>query len=72
GGFWKFKRENGLSLRKGLAEAWISPKLEPWAKDLQAMHGIEKLNFTDSEGQGTEVALPDSEEVIYVTPLPDE
>ncbi|MGD9380960.1 MAG: valine--tRNA ligase [Candidatus Thorarchaeota archaeon] len=72
GGFWKFKRENGLSLRKGLSEAWISPDLKPWARDLQAMHGIEKLNFSDSKGQGIEVTLPDSEEVIYVTPLPEE
>ncbi|MFW9886177.1 MAG: valine--tRNA ligase [Candidatus Thorarchaeota archaeon] len=72
GGFWKFKRENGLSLRKGLAEAWISPNLEPWARDLQAMHGIENLHFTDPKGQGTEVTLPESGEVIYITPLPDE
>ncbi|MFW9846059.1 MAG: class I tRNA ligase family protein, partial [Candidatus Thorarchaeota archaeon] len=72
GGFWKFKRENGLSLRKGLSEAWVSPDLKPWVKDLQAMHGIEKLNFTDTKGRGIAVTLPESEEVIYVEAFPVE
>jgi len=66
-GFWKFKRENGLSLRQGLPEAWISPELRPWAKDLQAMHGIETLNFGDPKDEAVEeVLLPESEDVIHI------
>ncbi|TXT57058.1 MAG: Valine--tRNA ligase [Candidatus Thorarchaeota archaeon] len=68
-GFWKFKRENNLSLRQGLPEAWVAPELMPWAKDLQAMHGIEKLNFTKPEKKGiVEVSLSESDEVIFVLP----
>ncbi len=71
GGFWKFKRENGLSLRQGLPAAVISEKLEPWAKDLQAMHGIEKIEFgTPDDDDYIQVQLPESEEVIYVRPPP--
>ncbi len=65
--FWKFKKDNGLSLRVGLPEAYISKDLKPWGKDLQAMHGIEKLHFGIPKGKRfVEVALPDSEEVIHV------
>ena len=47
----------------------ISEKMKPWAKDLQAMHGIEKLEFGTPSGDGfVEVQLPESEEVIYVRP----
>ncbi len=68
-GFWKFKRDNNLSLRQGIPEACISGKLKPWARDLQAMHGIEKLRFTKPKGSGfVEVSLPESSEVIYVRP----
>ncbi len=67
GGFWKFKRENGLSLRQGLPEAWIAKELEPWAKDLQAMHGIESLNFGEPKDEGlVKLTLPESEDVIFV------
>ncbi|MFX1603859.1 MAG: hypothetical protein ACFFCK_10270, partial [Promethearchaeota archaeon] len=67
GGFWKFKRENGLSLRQGLPEAWISRNLEPWAKDLQAMHGIGKLNFGEPKEEGlVKVTLQESEDVIFI------
>lgn len=66
-GFWKFKRENGISLRTGLPEAYVSEELKPWIKDLQAMHGIEKINFGVSKDKGLiEVSLPESEEVIYI------
>jgi valyl-tRNA synthetase len=68
-GFWKFKRDNNLSLRQGIPEACISGKLKPWAKDLQAMHGIGKLRFTKPKGSGfVEVSLPESSEVIHVRP----
>ncbi|TFG06974.1 hypothetical protein EU522_01130, partial [Candidatus Thorarchaeota archaeon] len=67
GGFWKYKRENNMSLRHGLAEAWISEELKPWARDLQAMHGIEKINFSKPEDEDAiEVQLPESEDVIFV------
>ncbi len=66
-GFWKFKRENDLSLRAGLPEAYVSKDLEPWASDLQAMHGIEKLNFGIPKSKDfEEVQLPESEEVIFI------
>ena len=68
-GFWKFKRENGLSLRQGLPEACISEDLKPWGKDLQAMHGIEKLIFSKPKTDDfVEVQLPESDEVIYIKP----
>ncbi len=68
-GFWKFKREIGQSLRVGLPEACVSKELEPWGKDLQAMHGIEVLNFAKPETDGfVEVILPESEDVIYILP----
>jgi len=66
-GFWKFKREIGQSLREGLPEASVSKELEPWGKDLQAMHGIEVLHFAKPETDGfVEVVLPESEDVIYI------
>ncbi|MFW9891687.1 MAG: valine--tRNA ligase [Candidatus Thorarchaeota archaeon] len=72
-GFWKFKRETGLSLRQGLAEAYLSEDLKPWMKDLQAMHGIEKLGFgKPDDDRFVEVTLPESENVIYVLPLVEE
>ncbi|MHA1652500.1 MAG: valine--tRNA ligase [Candidatus Thorarchaeota archaeon] len=43
--FWRFKRENNISLRQGLPEAYIPESLRPWEADLKAMHGIEKLGF---------------------------
>ncbi|MHA1577300.1 MAG: valine--tRNA ligase [Candidatus Thorarchaeota archaeon] len=68
-GFWKFKREIGQSLREGLPEACVSKELEPWGKDLQAMHGIKVLHFAKPETDGfVEVILPESEDVIYVLP----
>ncbi|MBD3405411.1 MAG: valine--tRNA ligase [Candidatus Lokiarchaeota archaeon] len=72
-GFWKFKREHNLSLRKGLPEAWIQSELEPWAKDLQAMHGIETLHLTKPETTDiVEVSLPESDKVIYIRPPEEE
>jgi len=72
-GFWKFKRENDLSLRAGLPEAYVSEDLKPWATDLQAMHGIAKLNFgVPKDDDMNEVTLPESEEVIYIrSPEPE-
>jgi valyl-tRNA synthetase len=64
---WKFKRDNSLSLRQGIAEAYFPRKLKPWAKDLKAMHGIEALRFTKPKETGfIEVSIPESDEVIYV------
>ncbi|NHJ13998.1 MAG: valine--tRNA ligase [Candidatus Thorarchaeota archaeon] len=69
GGFWKFKRENNLSLRHSIPEAWISEKLKPWGRDLQAMHGIEKLHFSKSvTSDAIEMQLPESEDVIFILP----
>jgi len=67
-GFWKFKRENGLSLRQGISEAYISPSLEPWSKDIQAMHAIEAIRFGKPEADNfVEIKLPEMEnEVIYI------
>jgi valyl-tRNA synthetase len=68
-GFWKFKRETGLSLRQGLPEAYISENLQPWAKDLQAMHGVEKISFgIPNDDTFVEVTLPESDNVIYILP----
>ncbi len=68
-GFWKFKRENDISLRAGLPEAYIAKELKPWVKDLQAMHGIEKIQFGTPKDEGfVEVTLPESEELIYIRP----
>jgi valyl-tRNA synthetase len=72
-GFWKYKRESGLSLRQGLPKAYISANLKPWSKDLQAMHGVEKLEFGKPKEDGfVEVTLPESDEVIYIFPLTEE
>ncbi len=69
GGFWKFKRENGLSLRAGLPKAYIDKVLKPWAKDLEAMHGIGKLHFTEPKDDDLVVViLPESEEKIFIKP----
>jgi hypothetical protein len=71
--FWKFKRESGLSLRQGVPEAYVSDKLKQWARDLQAMHGIETIGFGKPSGEGfVEVSLPEMDEVIFVKPLPTE
>jgi valyl-tRNA synthetase len=67
--FWKYKRESGISLRQGLPEAFIPDELKPWAKDLQAMHGIEKLSFGKPEDEAfIEVAIPEQEGSIYILP----
>ena len=72
-GFWKFKRETGLSLRQGLPEAYVSENLKLWAKDLQAMHGVEKIGFgKPKDDKFVEVTLPESEDVIYVLPPAEE
>jgi valyl-tRNA synthetase len=70
--FWRFKRENGLSLRQGLPEAYISEHLESWMKDLQAMHGVEKISFgVPKDSRFVEVKLPEREGAIYVLPPTD-
>jgi valyl-tRNA synthetase len=67
--FWKFKRENGLSLRQGLPEAYISENLEPWSKNLQAMHGVEKISFgVPKDDKFIEVKLSEQEGTIYILP----
>ncbi len=67
--FWKFKRETGLSLRQGLPEAFISENLQPWMKDLQAMHGVERISFGEpKDDKFVEVKLPESEGSIYILP----
>ncbi len=72
-GFWKFKRESGLSLRQGLPEAYISENLKPWIKDLQAMHGVEKISFgKPKDDRFVEVTLPETEKVIYILPPTEE
>ncbi|MGY5855311.1 MAG: class I tRNA ligase family protein, partial [Candidatus Thorarchaeota archaeon] len=72
-GFWKFKRETGLSLRQGLPGAYISENLKPWTKDLQAMHGVEMIDFgKPTDDKFVEVTLPESEDVIYILPPVEE
>jgi valyl-tRNA synthetase len=72
-GFWKFKRETGLSLRQGLPEAFVSENLKPWAKDLKAMHGVEKIGFgKPKDDKFVEVTLHESEVVIYILPPAEE
>ncbi len=68
--FWKYKRENGISLRQGLPAAYLPKSLKPWAKDLQAMHGLEKIHFTIPKSKTglVELALGDSGETILVRP----
>jgi valyl-tRNA synthetase len=67
--FWRFKRESGLSLRQGLPEAYISARLEPWMRDLQAMHGVERISFgVPKNGNFVEVKLPEKEDAIYIAP----
>ncbi|TFH09521.1 MAG: valine--tRNA ligase [Candidatus Thorarchaeota archaeon] len=67
--FWKFKRETGLSLRQGIPEAYISENLKPWMKDLQAMHGVEKISFgKPKDDKFLEVKLPEYDGFIYVLP----
>jgi valyl-tRNA synthetase len=71
--FWKFKRETGLSLRQGIPEAYISENLEPWVKDLQAMHGLEKIRFgKPKDAKFVEVKLPEYDGAIYVLPPVEE
>jgi len=71
--FWKFKRESGLSLRQGLPEAYISESLRPWSKDLQAMHGVDKISFGKPKGNGfVEVKVSEPENMIYILPPPQE
>ncbi len=71
--FWKFKRENGISLRQGLSEAYVSEDLKEWVKDLQAMHGIEKISFGKPKDDNfIEVKMPEYEGVIYILPPAEE
>jgi valyl-tRNA synthetase len=71
--FWKFKREAGLSLRQGLPEAYISEDLKPWEKDLQAMHGVEKISYGQpSDEKFVEVKLPEYDGMIYILRPPSE
>ena len=71
--FWKFKRETGLSLRQGLPDAYVSEDLKPWLKDLQAMHGVEKISFgAPKDDKFIAVKLPESEGEIYILPPVEE
>ncbi|RDE10874.1 MAG: valine--tRNA ligase [Candidatus Thorarchaeota archaeon] len=66
---WKFKRENGISLRQGLPEAYIPENLRPWSKDLQAMHGIERISFGQpNDAKFVEVKFLEVEGAIYIRP----
>ena len=69
-GFWKFKRENGLSLRQGLPKAFISEKLKPWARDIKAMHAIGEIEYgVPKSDDFLEIKLPENdEEIIYILP----
>ncbi|TFG14357.1 valine--tRNA ligase [Candidatus Thorarchaeota archaeon] len=72
-GFWAFKRENGISLREGVPAAYIPSALKPWGKDLQAMHGIESLEFGNPDDDDyIMIALPEREVAIYILPPPQE
>jgi len=69
GAFWKFKRENNLSLRAGLPEAYVPEQLRPWAEDLRAMHGISKLSFGRPDDDSfAEVKIAESDESVYIRP----
>jgi valyl-tRNA synthetase len=69
GGFWGFKRENGISLREGLSAAYIPRELTPWGKDLQAMHGVESLKFGKPDDDSyAMIDLPEREAAIYILP----
>ncbi|NWF94895.1 MAG: valine--tRNA ligase [Candidatus Thorarchaeota archaeon] len=68
-GFWRYKRENNMSLRKPLPEAFVSEKLRPWEMDLKAMHGIGRLHFgTPEDPAFVRVELPESADAIYIRP----
>ncbi len=68
--FWKYKREASISLRQGLPEAYVPKQLEPWSKDLQAMHGIETIHFgTPKKKSGlVQLSLEESTESVFVSP----
>ncbi|MCF2137122.1 MAG: valine--tRNA ligase [Candidatus Thorarchaeota archaeon] len=70
GAFWKYKREAGISLRQGLPEAYVPKALQPWAKDLQAMHGIEEIRFGSPKKKSglVEVALEEADGSVFVRP----
>ncbi|RLI54802.1 MAG: valine--tRNA ligase [Candidatus Thorarchaeota archaeon] len=71
--FWKYKRETGISLRQGLPEAFVPEALKPWGRDLQAMHGVEKIGFgVPSAGDYVEVSIPEHDDSIHVLPPTDE
>ncbi|MFH1770501.1 MAG: valine--tRNA ligase [archaeon] len=42
---WKFKKDNGMSLRDGLKEVTIPKNLASLEKDLKAMHAVEKILY---------------------------
>ncbi len=72
-GFWKFKREHGISLRQGVPEAYVATELEPWKSDLRAMHGVETLHFGEPPADSfVEVSLPEYDGSIYILPPDDE
>lgn len=71
--FWKFKREAGLSLRQGIPEAYIPESLEPWKKDLMAMHGIGQLYYgIPKDNRFVEVKIPESEDAFFILPPVEE
>ncbi len=42
---WKFKKDNGMSLRDELSQATVSENLKSIEADLKCMHGIKELKF---------------------------
>ncbi|MGQ4915188.1 MAG: valine--tRNA ligase [Candidatus Asgardarchaeia archaeon] len=63
---WKTKKENNLSLKASIAEAWLPEVLQSIEKDLQAMHNILNISFRKPPSEGSLIKQLSNNIVIYI------
>lgn len=63
---WKYKKENNLSLRAQLSEAWIPEQLKNMSMDLKAMHNIQNIKFGYPENKDVFTELAENTVSVYI------
>ncbi|MEM2143233.1 MAG: valine--tRNA ligase [Candidatus Thorarchaeota archaeon] len=66
---WKYKKDAGLSLRNAIPEVWLPVVVEPWVRDLAAMHGIGRVQLGEPDDQHlVGISLPNTAYKIFIRP----
>ena len=63
---WKAKKDANMSLKEKLTEGWIPKDLKPFARDIQEMHHIEKLEFGEPTNKNAYVINEGKAVTLYI------